>query len=362
MSSLLEYKCPCCGGSISFDSSAQKMKCPYCDTEFDLDTLKSYEEMTNGAQPSEMNWAEDQGSEWSSAEGESLKVYVCDSCGGEIVCDDDTAASKCPFCDSPVIMQGNLTGTLRPDVVIPFKLDKAAAKNAFREYLKDKKLLPSMFRNENRLDDIQAVYVPVWLFDADADADMLFDATQDRSWSDGSYRYTETSHYNVARSGHFAFRNVPVGGSTKIDDKLLESLEPFDQSEAVDFHKGYLSGYIADKYDTPAEECIERANERITDTIETQLRRSVEGEYNVQNVTNRSIRFNDGKRRYALYPVWTMNARWEGETYLFAMNGQTGKFVGDLPMDKKKYWASFAGIAAACAAVIYLLVHLFASC
>ena len=44
MSDLKEYKCPACGGAIEFDSRSQKMKCPYCDTEFDLDTLKAYEE------------------------------------------------------------------------------------------------------------------------------------------------------------------------------------------------------------------------------------------------------------------------------------------------------------------------------
>lgn len=42
-----------------------------------------------------------------------------------------------------------------------------------------------------------------------------------------------------------------------------------------------------------------------------------------------------GKNKYALYPVWLLNTSWEGKQYYFAMNGQNGKFVGDLPVDKK---------------------------
>ena len=362
MSALIEYKCPCCGGAITFDSSLQKMKCPYCDTEFELDTLKSYDELQSSEQPSEMVWDTAPKSEWDDDETQHVKIYICDSCGGEIVCDDDTAATKCPFCDSPVLMQGNLTGSLRPDVVIPFKLDKKAAKEAFRNYLKDKRLLPSVFKSDSHINEIKGVYVPVWLFDATANADIQFSATKGRAWSDGNYSYSEVSHYTIARSGRFAFRNVPVGGSSKMDDDMLESLEPFDCREAVDFHKGYLAGYMADKYDVCAEDCIDRANERISQSTETMLRQTVDGSYNITGTSGKSIRFNDGRSRYALYPVWLMTSKWEGKTYTFAMNGQTGKFVGDLPMDKKKYWGSFGLIAAVCAAVVYAIVHLAASC
>ena len=43
MADMQEYKCPCCGGAIEFNSAVQKMKCPYCDTEFEMDTLKGYD-------------------------------------------------------------------------------------------------------------------------------------------------------------------------------------------------------------------------------------------------------------------------------------------------------------------------------
>lgn len=50
-----------------------------------------------------------------------------------------------------------------------------------------------------------------------------------------------------------------------------------------------------------------------------------------------SIQIENGTVKYALYPVWLLNTIWNGKTYTFAMNGQTGKFVGDLPVDNVAY-------------------------
>ncbi len=127
MAGMLEYKCPCCDGAIKFDSTTQKMKCPYCDTEFEVDALKGYDEDLKDQKPSKMNWTTPGGS-WAEGETAGLHTYVCKSCGGEIVGDDTMAASACPFCGNPIVLTGQFAGDLRPDLIIPFKLDKKAAK------------------------------------------------------------------------------------------------------------------------------------------------------------------------------------------------------------------------------------------
>ena len=98
MAKMQEFKCPCCGGSIEFDSSAQKMKCPFCDTEFDVKTLSEHAKAVEEEQPEDMNWSDEAGSEWQDGEREGLRTYTCKSCGGEIVGDANTAATACPFC------------------------------------------------------------------------------------------------------------------------------------------------------------------------------------------------------------------------------------------------------------------------
>ena len=119
MAKMQEFKCPCCGGSIEFDSSVQKMKCPFCDTEFDVGTLSEYAQTVEEEQPEDMSWSDEAGSEWQDGESEGLRTYVCKSCGGEIVGDANTAATACPFCGSPVVMTGQLSGALKPDYVFP---------------------------------------------------------------------------------------------------------------------------------------------------------------------------------------------------------------------------------------------------
>lgn len=353
----MQYKCPCCGGQIEFDSATQNMKCPFCDTEYEVETLKSYDEVLTAEGTDDMNWDNSAGTEWSAGETEGMRVYVCNSCGGEIVADETTAATACPFCDNPVVMMGQFTGALKPDYVIPFKLDKEAAKKALKKHYEGKRLMPKVFKSENHIDEIKGVYVPFWLFDADADADVRYKATRIRTWSSGNYDYTETSFYSVLRAGNLGFQRVPVDGSTKMEDELMESIEPYNFNEAVDFQTAYLSGYLADKYDVDAEQSVSRANERIKKSTEQAFADTVKG-YTTVTPENTNIRLQNGSAKYALYPVWLLNTTWKGKKYTFAMNGQTGKLVGDLPLDKSAYRKWLFGLTGVLSAIGFGISYL----
>ncbi|MGN0612649.1 MAG: hypothetical protein ACI4JB_01990 [Porcipelethomonas sp.] len=345
MSTLLEYKCPCCGGAVSFDSSQQKMVCPYCDAEFDVEALKKAQDENekNSSQPEQQEWNDNTDNQWSTEELNGMNVYVCKSCGGELIAGETTGATACPYCDSPVILKSSFEGDLRPDYVIPFKLDKKAAKEAMYKHLKGKRLLPKVFKDENHIDEIKGLYVPFWLFNSDTNSRYVFHATKIRRWSDSKYDYKETSHYNVYRDGNLSFRNIPVDGSEKMPDDLMESIEPFNYSDLKEFNTGYLSGYIADKYDVDRESCIGRANERIKKSTEQAFRNTVNG-YATVTTESSNVNFRNNTSQYALLPVWILNTTWRDQKYIFAMNGQTGKFVGNLPMDKGLLWKWFFGL------------------
>ena len=357
MPTLQQYKCPCCDGAIEFDTAAQKMVCPYCGTEFEMETLAAYDEALKDQQGSDMTWQTEAGSEWTPGETEGMRVYQCQSCGGEIVGDATTAATECPFCGNPVVMMGQFAGALKPDYVIPFKLDKNAAKQALVNHYKGKLLLPKVFKNQNHIDEIKGVYVPFWLFDADADANIRYRTTRTRTWRDSEYNYTQTSHYAVVRRGQVGFERVPVDGSSKMDDELMESIEPFNFNDAVDFQTAYLAGYLADKYDVSAEDSIQRANKRIEVSTQNCFAETVHG-YDTIRAEETSISLSNGSAKYALYPVWLLNTSWKDKKYTFAMNGQTGKLVGDLPVDKSLFWKWFAGLFAAAGALTFALGYL----
>ena len=335
METLLEYECPSCGGTVAFDAQLQKIKCPYCESIFELDQVKPKTEKEASAPPAEdPNWSE------------QMNSYVCQSCGGEILCDANTAVTSCPYCESPVVMKGRLEGALRPDLVIPFKLDKKAAIAALNKHYGGKKLLPKIFSSQNHIEEVKGIYVPFWLFDADADAQIRYKASKIRSWSDSRYNFTETSYFSVVRAGDLGFERVPVDGSSKIDDTLMESLEPYNFADAVDFQTAYLAGYLADKYDVNADTSRDRANERIRQSTEQAFARTVTG-YSTVIPEHTNIQLNNGTAKYALYPVWILNTKWNNQTFTFGVNGQTGKVAGNLPMDKGAFWAWLWGVAGA---------------
>lgn len=358
MGDLFEYKCPCCGGAITFNSTVQKMKCPYCDAEFDMETLKEMDEELKAEPGENLEWDMPDGDTWQEGETEHMRVYTCQSCGGEIVGDENLASSRCPYCDSTIVMKGNFSGDLKPDYIIPFKVDKNAAKEGLSRHLKGKRLLPKVFKDENHIDEIQGLYVPFWMFDSRAEANARYEATTVKNWEDDRYHYTETRYYSVVRAGNLAFENVPADGSSKMDDDLMESVEPYLFKDAVPFQTAYLAGYLADKYDVTAEQNVDRVNARIKKSTAEVFRSTVQG-YNTVNTTYCNIRLIDGKVKYVLCPVWILNTTWKGEKYVFAMNGQTGKFVGNLPLDKaayKKWLFGLTGLFSILVFVVSLLM------
>lgn len=333
------------------------MKCPYCDSEFEMETLLAYDAQLSQQPQENMSWDLAAGTQWNEGETDGLRVYCCNTCGGEIVADETTGATHCPFCGNPVVMMGQFAGDLKPDLVIPFKYDKKAAIAALQNHYKGKVLLPKVFKDQNHIQKVKGLYVPVWLFDTDVDAHVRYKATKIRFWSDSNYRYTETSHYSVTRAGGIGFANVPVDGSTKMDNTLMESIEPFHIEEAVDFQTAYLSGFLADKYDVDSETSAQRANERIKKTTEDAFASTVMGYSSVTPVSS-NICLQNSRARYALYPVWILSTLWNGQHFTFAMNGQTGKVAGDLPMDKAAFTKWLFGVTGAVSAAVFLLSYL----
>lgn len=348
-----EFKCPGCGAKLKWNAAEQKMKCDYCDNTYDIATLEEFEQEENSAPVEEYAW------DPYNAPGEvtGLKTYICQSCGGAITVSDDSAATSCPYCDSPVVLNNNVTGMLQPDLIIPFTKTKEEAQNALRKFCKGKPLLPPTFVSEHRIEEIKGLYVPFWLYDCDAAGKMRFDATKVKKWSTDEFDYTRTEHYMVVREGEAGFADVPVNGSDKIEACYMEAIEPFDVSAGKHFQQAYLSGFLADKYNVDSVAAQPRANERVKNGMQELLRNTVVG-YDTVSTKSTNMHLNTGRIRYAMLPVWVLSTNYRGKIYKFAMNAQTGKFVGELPVSWRKFWAIFAAISVG-VGIIGTLLQLF---
>jgi len=338
-----EYKCPNCGGAVKFDSSSQNMKCPFCDAEFEIADLEDYQKELALSTEDKFDWSGELEKIQGSAAGlydpekDCLSTGSCPSCGAELIGDSNTIAMVCPCCGNSQIVQKRIEGMLKPEYIIPFKLEKNDAIEALKRFYKGKKLLPDCFKNENRIKCIQGVYVPFWLYDAMTKAHIRYRATKVKTWSDSNYYYTKTSFFSVVRDGSLEFAKVPVDGSEKMDNDYMDAIEPFDYAMIKDFQSAFLSGYLAEKYDVDAKQCMGRAANRMKASIETEFWNSVTG-YSSVNTESSTVDIKGGKISYSLFPVWVLNTKYNNENYMFIMNGESGRLVGRLPVDKKKAW------------------------
>jgi uncharacterized Zn finger protein (UPF0148 family) len=350
------YKCPHCTGPLHFVGSSGKLECDYCGSAFSVAEIEAiYAEKEQAAaqayQTAQSQPSADGGSwdlsglsdDWGT-DAEGMKSYSCPSCGAEMICDASTAATSCPYCGNPTVVSGQFSGALKPDYVIPFKLSKEDAMAALKKHYHGKPFLPKSFTKGNHVEEIKGVYVPFWMFDGAASGSAPYTATRSRKTRQGNEEVTLTEHYDVYRAGELAFQKVPVDASTKMPDDHMDSIEQYNCAELKPFSTAYLPGFLADKYDVTVEDSYSRADERCKSTLSNALRATVQGFESCTPVNEQSILMR-GKVHYALMPVWLLNTKWQGKDFLFAMNGQTGKLVGDLPMSWGRFWSLFAAIA-----------------
>ena len=354
---ITNYQCPSCTGPLHYVGASGKLECDYCGSTYDvaeIEALYREKEEKAAAASEAAEKASDQAASdgWDTSgfsqdwgeEGAGMRAYNCPSCGAELICDETTAATSCPYCGNPTVVPGQFAGEQRPDFILPFKLSKEDAIKALKAHYKGKFLLPRSFTQGNHLEEIRGIYVPFWMFDGEAEGDARYEATRSDTYRSGDYEVTETEHYDVYRAGSVAFEKIPVDASSKLSHEYMESIEPYDYADLKAFSTAYLPGFLADKFDITVDQCQERADQRCEGTLSAALRSTVKG-YDTCTQVNSNINLKRGKVHYALMPVWVLNTKWNGKDFLFAMNGQTGKLIGDLPVSWGRFWGLFAAIA-----------------
>ena len=340
------YKCPNCGGGLKFNPEVQKSKCEYCLSEF---TESELGEISRDI--------EDKASARSGTEDESghshLKGYVCNSCGAEVVTEETTSATFCYYCHNPVLLTDRLTGEFKPTKIIPFTYDKDKAVDSFLSWAKSKRFVPREFYSASQLEKITGIYIPYWMADVKADIDYSGTGTNIRIWRAGDIEYTEHSEYKIQRKGAIDVDNMHEVAMRKIDKGLLSSISPYDESKAVDFSMSYLSGFFAEKYDIPKADVQPSIEERAREYASVMTKETI-GSYSRVSMDRSDMNISIKGWDYTLLPAWILTYKYNGKTYVYAVNGQSGKSFGELPVDVKKLGLT-SGVAAAAMFIFALL-------
>lgn len=321
MNDVIDNKCLVCGAPLKFNPTLGKFKCEYCKSEFTAEQLKNMEDEKNNIEKESIQ--------------DEYYVYNCPDCGAAIITDKDTSATFCVYCGNTSIIKNRLTGKFAPSKIIPFKKEKKEAIEAFKKIKKGRPLVPKSFVNEKNIEKITGVYIPFWLFDILVDGKIEAKGTKVKHWSSGNTHYTKTDYYEMVRQGSMIFNRIPVDGSTKFIDEIMNTIEPFDYSELVDYNHAYLSGFLAEKYNVEKEESYEIAKKRALKSGRNIMLSDMIN-YTTKVEKSNNLEAKNNNIEYVLLPVWMVNVKYNNKYYLFAMNGQTGEFIGDIPLDKKK--------------------------
>lgn len=317
--SVVDYKCPSCTAPLKFNPKSQKWDCDYCGSTYKLEDLKKNDQKYEKKQVKKVDF----------------DTYRCPDCGAEIIADKNTTATFCLYCKNTAIIKDRLVGSFEPDKIIPFQKNKDDAIEAFKKVTNRKPLAPKEFSKKENIDEMSGVYIPFWLYDIKANGNISGKATKVTSWISGDYSYTRTDTFSIGREGYMNFLKVPFDGSTRFDDAIMNSIEPFDYSQLKDFNHSYLSGFYSEKYDVDDKQGLENVKIRVKNSVEDVLRSEIRG-YSTVSIAKGDVSLDDIKTYYVLLPVWMLNIKYKDKIYTFAMNGQTGKMIGNIPVDRTK--------------------------
>ncbi|MEK0285512.1 TFIIB-type zinc ribbon-containing protein [Caldifermentibacillus hisashii] len=335
---VIHYKCPNCGDDMSFDSESGKLTCLSCGRQ---DTIEKFSDefITTTFEENE------------------TKEYQCENCGAVLLTDADTIATTCSFCGAGVVIAERVSGTLAPSLVIPFSINKDEAVVAFKKWCKNGLVTPNDFMTADRIKKLTGMYVPFWMYDLNSRVRVSGTGTKVREYTRGDYIYTETSYYRVFRDINLDYMKVPVDASEKMEDGLMDKLEPYKYDQLKTFKTPYLAGYLAEKYNYDDQALLPRVKTKIQSFIDSYIHSTVSG-YATFIPEQKEIESKKTKSYYVLLPIWMVTYHYRGKDYIFAMNGQTGKVVGKPPISRAKVAGWFGGIAAV-TLLIFRLVTFF---
>ena len=332
MTSAITYKCPNCDAGLIFKPENQKFVCEFCISEFTEEELKNTEAEKKRAKQEEAE------SEFS----QRTREYHCASCGAEIITDETTVADTCYYCHNPIVIADKVSGVDRPSKIIPFKFGKEEAKDIFLKFAKKKRFAPRYYASRENADKISGVYYPFWVVDADTVANAEYDANKVRTWRMGDYRYTEVSHYKLRRGGNIHFEDITSSAIMEEDKEMLEGILPYPTDAHIDFSMPYLQGFVAKKKNIERAMLTPEVRARMDSYASTLLRSTVNG-YSTVDQNDIALLVNKSHWEYTLMPVWILTYKHKNKNYTYAMNGNTGKIYGRIPISIPKILLLFGG-------------------
>ncbi len=341
--------CPTCGGALRFDIATQKMACDYCGGRFETQTL-SDNSLRDDAHASCFD----------------SFVYICPSCGAELITTDkNDAVGFCQYCGGASMIFNKMRQEWKPDHIIPFQITKEQCKEAYRKEVGRHLFVSRKYRNPNLIEGFRGVYMPYWSYRALMQGQFRLHATSPRQLV--SLNTYEIIHYDIVGDSNLAMEGYSRDASMSFDDDLSESLAPYEYQKQKPFAPGYLSGFYAEtgnvnphEYDSAV--TLEMKEDAASVLLEDKTIKDYLKKYSLTaqpDVSRTKVNIENVKR--TLNPVWFMSYRNGKEITYAAVNGQTGKVAADLPLSPLRILLFALGISAVIFGILVALMSVIPS-
>ena len=369
------YKCLNCEGNLVYSVEDQKMKCEFCGSLFEINELEEKKQVkeifgtnNSGKDLKIVNTgfdsfnltnenfgdyntlvarkeAEKMEAESRAKEFITMQKVKCTSCGSELLINGVESSTFCAYCGQATIVMDRVDDYLKPDYIIPFKVNQEDAERIIRTILNDGFFVPKEVKNF-QVEKLRGIYIPFWLMDFNY-SDSQFLKYSKRVGKSNVTRY-------VFMKGECDFKRVTVDASLQLNDYSSQRLEPYDMRQLVDFNSSYLSGFYSDRFDDKAENLESVAVQRMKVLFDQQMLED-SGHPSARLVSS-NPKYYITKTDYALLPAWFLSFKYDGKPFTIMVNGQTGKMVGAVPFVKAKAYGIFAGLSAVLSLVLIPLL------
>jgi len=341
------FECESCGGLIKFSIEKQKFICGSCGAEKKLPVISA-------------KVVENDFNRYSEREAKTvafpgMAAAACQRCGMVITFDEKQIAATCPMCGSTQVATVKQTAGIPPDGIIPFKIDKANAQQKFREWVKKRWFAPNDFKKKYGEGDLKGMYLPFWTYDADVTSQYRGQGGRTRVVRDSRGNATMvTDWFPVSGVVSNSFDDVQVCASDKQEN--ITGILPFDTvHNTIPFSAGYLSGYYAEVYTIKANTAFEDAKRIMENTMTQLARNDILRRYDKAIVTALHSEYRNVTYKHVLLPLWESAFGYNGKTYHYLINGETGRVSGNRPWSVPKIVAAvIVALAVIIAAVILI--------
>lgn len=321
------YQCPNCGGNMVFQPETQSLYCEYCDNRIDLTG-----EYSNVENDLEQGLKQDE--QWD----DEAVVFHCKNCGANNVKQKTDLTSVCPFCGSKSVIETDELPGIKPQRIIPFKISKEYAFDAFKKKTKKSLYAPKDFKKNFNIDHFNGAYLPIWTFDTN-----VFTPYTGRlgkyytvTVGSGKNRHTETRirWFKISGTKQFSFDDLFVLAGKRLTKKQINPILPYDTNNSFVYKKEYVSGFTAEHYNLDLKDGWDQARNSTINYMKNQIANDYD--HNVVDYINIKPVYSNIKYKYVLVPTWIANYEYHKKNYYFIVNGENGKVSCKTPISALK--------------------------